>query len=375
MRLFHTEEQAREIDFDVIFFLATMALLVLGTVMIFSSSYFVSKELYHNGIAMTKKHIIHAIIGIIVMIGMMITDYRKFCSGPLVLLGLLGSAVALVLCFVPHIGHAGGHSRRWVGFGFFIFQASEIAKLALILFAAQFLSRKSKHIHDFSTGLVPLLGIVGLMCGLIFIEPDFGTAAAIGIWSLLILFIAGMRWKHLGILLGVGIPLAALAMYLEPYRRARLTAFMNPWNDMLGIGYQIIQSMVGFAKGGFFGAGLGEGSQKLFYLPAPHTDFILSVVGEELGFLGVAVIAALFGIWIWRGFTIAQGTNDSFGFYLVVASVCLIGLQAILNMGVALSVFPTTGIALPFFSYGGSPLITTMCICGLVLSVSRRARV
>jgi cell division protein FtsW len=374
MRPFQTEEQEREIDFDVIFFLATMALLVLGTVMIFSSSYFVSKELYGSGIAMTKKHIIHVILGTIAMIGIMSTDYRKLCSRPIVLLALLGSATALLLCFVPGIGHSGGHSRRWVGIGIFTFQASELAKLALILFVAYFLSKKAKNVQVFSTGIIPVLVIVAIVCLLIFIEPDFGTAAAIGIWSVMVLFMAGMRWKHLLWILGAGVPAATIAMLIEPYRKARLTAFINPWNDMLGIGYQIIQSMVGFAKGGFFGSGLGEGSQKLFYLPAPHTDFILAVVGEELGFIGVAIIAALFGIWIWRGFSIALATNDSFGFNLVIACVCLIGLQAILNMGVALSVFPTTGIALPFFSYGGSPLISTMCICGLVLSVSRRAR-
>jgi cell division protein FtsW len=374
MRLFHLEEQASEVDFDVIFFLATMALLVLGTVMIFSSSYFVSKEIYGNGITMTKKHIIHAILGILAMVGIMSTDYRRLGSGLIIMAGLVGSVIALVLCFVPHIGHAGGHSRRWIGYGFFMFQASEIAKMALIVFAAHFLSRKSKQIQDFKTGILPLMIIVGLMCGLILIEPDFGTAAVLGLWSLIILFIAGMKWKHLGIMLGAGVPLGIAAMLWEPYRRARLTAFLNPWNDMLGIGYQIIQSMVSFAKGGFAGVGLGEGTQKLFYLPAPHTDFILSVAGEELGFIGITLIAVLFGIWIWRGFTIAQATNDSFGFYLVVSSVCLIGLQAILNMGVALSLLPTKGIALPFFSYGGSPLITTMCICGLILSVSKRAR-
>jgi cell division protein FtsW len=373
MHPFHFEEREREIDFDVIFFLATMALLVLGTVMIFSSSYFVSKELYGNGATMTKKHLIHVVLGTIAMIGVMSADYRKFYSRPLVLLGLLGSAIALVLCFVPGIGHAGGHSRRWVGIGVFTFQASELAKLALILFVANYLSKKSKNVRNFATG-VPILAIVTIMCLLIFIEPDFGTAAIIGIWSIMVLFIAGMRWKHLLWILCAGIPTGILLMLYEPYRKARLTAFLNPWSDMLGIGYQIIQSMVGFAKGGIFGAGLGEGSQKLFYLPAPHTDFILSVVGEELGFLGVILVATLFGVWIWRGFSIALATNDSFGFYLVVASVCLVGLQAVLNMGVALSVFPTTGIALPFFSYGGSPLLSTMFICGLILSVSRRAR-
>ena len=219
-----------------------------------------------------------------------------------------------------------------------------------------------------------MLAVVAVMCLLIFIEPDFGTAAAIGIWSVMLLFMAGMRWKHLLILMGIGIPVGLIAMFWESYRRARLTIFLDPWKDMLGCGYQIVQSMVAFATGGFFGSGLGSGTQKLFYLPAPHTDFILSVIGEELGFVGVFLVAVLFGIWIWRGFTIAQATNDSFGFHLVIASVCLIGLQACLNMGVALSLLPTKGIPLPFFSYGGSPLLSTMCICGLILSVSRRAR-
>lgn len=374
MRPWNPAEQAREIDFDVVFFLATMALLVLGTVMIFSSSYFVSKELYGNGITMTKKHLFHVVLGTLAMLGIMSIDYRKLCNRRLILLALAGSALALVLCFVPVIGHSGGHSRRWVGLGPAVFQASEITKMALILFIASYLSRKARSMEDFVRGPLPVLTIVGAMCLLIFIEPDFGTAAALGIWSIIMLFIAGMRIKHLAVMIGGLIPFVIAAMVLEPYRFARLRAFADPWGDMLGIGYQIIQAMVGFANGGFLGSGLGEGTQKLFFLPAPHTDFILAVVGEELGFMGVLLVAGIFGIWIWRGFSIALATNDSFGYHLVVASVCLIGLQAVLNMGVALSVLPTTGIALPFFSYGGSPLLSTMCICGVILSVSRRAR-
>ncbi|HPE44343.1 MAG TPA: putative lipid II flippase FtsW [Deltaproteobacteria bacterium] len=374
MRTWHLAEQTREIDFDVVFFLATMALLVLGTVMIFSSSYFVSKELYGNGITMTKKHLFHVVLGTVSMLGIMAVDYRRLCNRRLVLFALAGSALALVLCFVPVIGHSGGHSRRWVGIGPAVVQASELAKLALLLFVASYLSRKARHMDDFARGPLPVLAIVAPMCLLIFIEPDFGTAAALGIWSVMMLFMAGMRIKHLLALIGGVLPLGIAAMVLEPYRFARLKAFVNPWDDMLGIGYQIIQAMVGFANGRLFGSGLGEGTQKLFFLPAPHTDFILAVVGEELGFIGVLLVAALFGVWIWRGFSIALATNDSFGYHLVIASVCLVGLQAVLNMGVALSVLPTTGIALPFFSYGGSALLSTMCICGVILSVSRRAR-
>jgi cell division protein FtsW len=375
MRPWNLAEHAREIDFDVIFFLATMALLVLGTVMIFSSSYFISKELYGNGITMTRKHLFHVILGTVAMVGFMSLDYRRLSARVLVMAALMGSALALVLCFVPFVSHSGGGSRRWIGFGPATFQASELAKMALILFMANYLSRKARFMDDFIQGPLPVLLVTALVCVLIFIEPDFGTAAAIGIWSIMMLFIAGMRIKHLLMLLAAVIPLGIAAMVLEPYRFARLKAFLNPWDDMLGIGYQIIQAMVGFANGRVFGSGLGEGSQKLFFLPAPHTDFIMAVVGEELGFAGVLLVAVLFGIWIWRGFRIAQATNDSFGHHLVLASVCLIGLQAVLNMGVALSVLPTTGIALPFFSYGGSPLLSTMCICGVILSVSRRARI
>jgi cell division protein FtsW len=164
-------------------------------------------------------------------------------------------------------------------------------------------------------------------------------------------------------------------MIFEPYRRARLMAFAHPWQDMQGISYQIVQSMVAFANGGFLGSGLGESTQKLFFLPAPHTDFIFSVLGEELGFIGVIFVLCLFGIWLWRGFTIALATNDSFGFFLALSAVSLVALQAIVNMGVAVAAFPTTGVTLPFFSYGGSSLMTVMVTSGIVLSVSRGARV
>ena len=176
MRPWNFEEQVREIDFDVVFFLATMALLVMGTVMVFSSSYFVSKELYGNGIVLTKKHLIHVVVGTLTMVGIMAWDYRKLGTGNIILFTLLGSALALILCFVPHIGHAGGHSRRWIGYGPLTIQASELAKVALILFIAKFLSRKSRNIGDFARGPLPVLVIVAFICMLIFIEPDFGTA-------------------------------------------------------------------------------------------------------------------------------------------------------------------------------------------------------
>lgn len=363
-----------EMDFDMVFLMATLMLLVLGTVMIFSSSYFISKEVYGDSFAMVGKHLFHLGVGVMAMGYLIRTDYRKFNTRFFVLAALGAGIIACILCFVPGIGVAGGHARRWIRVPFLMVQASEIVKIALVFYLAYSLCKKTKKIQDYRYGVLPVLAVVGVSALLILIEPDFGTAVTIGIWSTFVLFIAGMRIRHLILTLLVILPAGIVMMILEPYRRARLLTFMDPWEDMHGTGYQIVQSMVALASGGVFGSGLGEGTQKLFFLPAPHTDFILSVLGEELGFLGVLFIVALFGLWIWRGYSIAMATNDDFGFLLVVSAVSLMGLQAIVNMGVAMSVFPTTGIALPFISYGGSSLVTAMVASGIVLSVSRRAR-
>ncbi len=363
-----------ELSFDVPFLLATLALMVAGTVMVYSASFFLSKEMYGNGSAIILKRLFHLAIGCTVMIVAMFIDYRKVFTRPVIYLLLIAGLVSLVLCFMPGVGITAGHARRWVNLVIIKYQASELMKIAILVYMSYFLSAKSKNIEVFSVGVFPVLFISSIAAGLILIEPDFGTAGIIFVWTVIVLFIAGMRIKHLLVLGAVALLLGILFMYLEPYRRARLTAFIDPWQDMQGNGYQIIQSMLAFSKGGFLGAGLGEGAQKLFFLPAPHTDFIMAVLGEETGFLGVAVIVALFGVWVWRGLKIAKATNDLFGFFLAVSSVILVGLQAIINIGVAMSLFPTTGIPLPFFSFGGTTLVSTMLACGIILSVSRGAR-
>lgn len=374
MRPWHRAALVPQVDFDVVFFLTTAALCMLGTVMVFSSSFFVSKGQYGNGLAMTLRHLVHLGLGALMMFAVSRIDYRILARRKLAFCAVAASIVALLCCFMPVIGRTGGHARRWIGLGPAVIQASEIAKIALVIYFANCLSRKARSMDDFWKGPFPMLVVVGALCLLIFLEPDFGTAATIGIWSLAMLFVGGASRKHLGMIILAGAPLGAAAMLIEPYRRSRLTAFLDPWKDMMGAGYQIIQSMVGFASGGIMGTGLGEGSQKLFYLPAPHTDFILAVIGEELGFLGVLAVASLFAVWVWRGFSIALATKDAFGHYMVLACVSLVGIQALFNMGVALSLLPTKGIPLPFFSYGGSMLLSTLCMSGLVLSVSRRAR-
>ncbi|MEA2101636.1 MAG: putative lipid II flippase FtsW [Thermodesulfobacteriota bacterium] len=368
-------DEIKEIDFDVFFLMITAALVILGTVMVFSSSFFVSKELTGSGLYMIKRHLFHLALGVIVMAVFMKLDYRRLNSTPLVLFLVMTGFVALCMCFVPGIGIIGGHAKRWVGLGPLTFQSSELVKIVLIIFMAYFLSKKDTSIKDFKTGVMPVLFIVMTGCLLILVEPDFGTAAAIGLWAMIILFVAGMRFVHIAALATVALPVSTLVMIMEPYRRNRLLAFMDPWSDRNATGYQAIQSMIAFAKGGITGSGLGEGTQKLLFLPAPHTDFILSALGEELGFIGIITVISLFGVWIWRGISIAMRTNDAFGFYLVIAAVSLIGLQAVINMGVAMSILPTTGIALPFFSYGGSTLLCSMVASGIILSVSRRAQI
>jgi cell division protein FtsW len=370
----NAQNEKPELSFDVPFLLATLALMVAGTVMVYSASFFLSKEMYGNGSAIILKRIFHLVIGCTVMTLAMFIDYRKVFTRPVIYILLIAGLVSLVLCFIPGVGITAGHAKRWVNIIILKYQASELMKIAMLLYMSYFLSTKSKNIGVFSVGVFPVLFICSIASGLILIEPDFGTAGILFVWTIMVLFVAGMRIKHLLILGGAILPLGVLFMILEPYRRARLTAFINPWQDMQGTGYQIIQSMLAFSKGGIFGTGLGEGAQKLFFLPAPHTDFIMAVLGEEMGFAGVVVIVALFGLWVWRGLTIAKATNDLFGFFLVVSSVLLVGLQAIINIGVAMSLFPTTGIPLPFFSFGGTTLVSTMLACGIILSVSRGAR-
>ena len=372
MRNRHVDE--KELDCDLIFLVVTLLLLSMGAIMVYSASFCMSREISNSDTYYMVRHLIHLSMGIAIMFSLMQLDYRRLNSKVLAYLALLVGFVSLVLCFIPGIGVTGGNARRWIRVMGFTFQSSELMKIMLVLFISHFLTRKSKSIGKFSVGVLPVLIITGTAAIFIFLEPDFGTAALLLLWATTMLFIAGMRWKHTFLIGSGSLPIVVLMLLSAPYRRDRLTAFLDPWSHIQDIGYQIVHSMLAFAKGGVLGAGLGEGTQKLFYLPAPHTDFIFSVIGEELGLLGVLVVIVLFSVWIWRAFFIALATKDTFGFYLVVASCTFIGLQAIINIGVTMSVLPTTGMALPFFSYGGSAMLMVSVASGMILSVSRRAR-
>lgn len=276
------------------------------------------------------------------------------------------------MVYFPGIGRTAGGASRWVRFGFFSFQPSEIAKFALILYIAESLTRKqTKDIETFVRGVLPPLIIMFVMFLLILNEPDFSTSIIILGISFIMLFIGGTRVIQLYALIVAAIPLGILILSREEYRKSRLLSFLNPWKDPLDSGFHIIQSLLALGSGGIFGIGLAESKQKYFYLPDQHTDFIFSIIGEELGFIGTVVIIVLFIILLWRGFRIALDTSDPFGTLLAAGITSMIVFQSIINIGVVTKMVPTTGITLPFISYGGTSLIINMFCVGILLNISR----
>jgi cell division protein FtsW len=282
------------------------------------------------------------------------------------------SLVLLVLLFVPGVGHTVGGASRWLRVAGFSFQPSELGKFSLAVYMAYSMSKKGSDMESFSRGLFPHLLVAGGFLGLMVLQPDLGTAVIVGCWLMIILFVGGVRLSHLlGVLL-ISAPLVLWLIWRADYRLKRWWAFIDPWDDPNGIGFQIIHSFLAFGSGGLFGAGLGGSKQKLFYLPEAHTDFVFSVAGEEVGFVGVCIIVVLFGLIISRGIRIALASRDLYSSYLALGLTCLIGLQVLVNMGVVMGLLPTKGLTLPLFSYGGSSLVLNLLGVGILLNLSSR---
>jgi cell division protein FtsW len=240
-----------------------------------------------------------------------------------------------------------------------------------MIYMADFLARKQSRIHTLKEGFIPVMCVMGTMCLLIIKQPDFGNTLLIATIVLVMSFCAGARLAHLGSLVLMAMPALIYLVVKAPYRMRRIVAFLDPWQDSQGAGFQLAQSQIALGSGGVFGVGLGQSVQKLFYLPAAHTDFILSIIGEELGLVGAFIVIFLFAAFIWQGARIAKRTTDPFGYYLAIGIVLMIGLQAVVNIGVSIGAFPTKGLPLPFISYGGSALIFNMTAVGLLLNISR----
>jgi cell division protein FtsW len=350
-------------------FSVSVILICIGTVMIYSASSIYAWEKYKDSFFFLKRHLSFLVIGVFLTFLVMSIDYRKFrrFAKPL----LIFSLFLLVLVLIPGISREISGARRWFRFKFISFQPSELAGMAIIIYIADFISRKDKVIKTFLKGFLPPLCVLGLCTLLILLQPDLGTALAIGVVVFIVLFVSGIRVSYLFSIILMSLPLLSILIFSVPYRKMRILSFLNPWLDPKGSGFQIIQSQLALGSGGIFGVGLGHSKQKLFYLPNAHTDFIFSIIGEELGLIGTLGLILLFIIFIQQGLKIIKCACDKFGYFLSLGLVSMISLKAIINVGVSCGLLPTKGLPLPFISYGGSSLIFDMLSLGLLLNIAR----
>jgi len=296
-------------------------------------------------------------------------DYRILRRWAMPLLA--SSLFLLILVLIPGIGREVSGANRWFRFKFISFQPSELANIALIIYIADFIARKENQIRTLLKGFLPPMLILGFTVLLILMQPDLGTSLALGMVVFIMLFVAGARLSYLLTVVLVTLPLLAVLIFSVPYRRMRIMAFLNPWLDPKGSGFQIIQSQIALGSGGIFGLGLGQSKQKLFYLPAAHTDFIFSIIGEELGLLGTLGVVMLFMILLYQGFKVIKNASGKFGYFLSLGLVLIISFKAAINIGVSCGLLPTKGLPLPFISYGGSSLIFDMVSVGILMNIAR----
>jgi cell division protein FtsW len=350
--------------------LAVTGLLLVGVTMVLSTSYLYADERFADGTYFFRKQLIAlgaGVAGLIVCSLMSSSAYRRLAYP---LLGL--TILVLVLVLIPGMGVLRGGARRWLMFAGFTFQPAELAKLALVIYLAHSMARKEDKIKTFAFGILPHMIVTGVCLGLLLLEPDFGTALILAMLLYSMLFIGGVRISHLLATGLLALPGLIYIMVTAPYRLRRLITFLDPWSDPQDTGFQVIQSLIAFGSGQFWGRGLGEGRQKLFYLPEAHTDFVFSVVGEEVGFLGAIAVLALFGLIVLRGLRLTSKIEEPFEQYLAFGVTVLLGLQALIHMGVVMGIMPAKGLVLPFISYGGSALVTNLMEAGILLSLSRR---
>ena len=347
----------------------TLLLAVLGLVMVYSASAVVAEKRFHDSAYFLKRQLAWLTFGFLLLQAASRIDYPAWRRGALPILAVTACLLALVL--LPPIGVAAKGARRWLHVGAISVQPAEIAKLATVIYLAAYLARKQRRMSRFTWGVVPPLVIVGLLSGLILLQPDLGTVLVIGLVSLALLFLGGASLKHLFALIPLLAILVTLAIWKAPYRLQRLLIFLDPGKDPTGAGFQMHQSFLAFGSGGPFGVGLGESKQKLFFLPEAHTDFVLALVGEELGLWGSAGIVLMFAALVFKGFQIAARAREPFGRYLALGVTLLIGVQVLINAGVVTGLLPTKGLTLPFVSYGGSSLVVSLLSVGILLSISR----
>src|SRR3954452_19477502 len=361
----------RKLKSDKLLFIATLALVCASLVMVYSSSAVIGMEQYQQRPTFFLfKQVTFALLGLALMPVLMKIDYRRY-RHPVVIwtaLGMVGFALVAVL-FGPRINGA----RRWFGIAGIGVQPSEFAKIVIIFFVAAVLERRMERIDELRYSLLPIGAVLGAMVALIMLQPDLGTALSIIVIVSVMMFAAGIDYRYIIGLLLVSLPAAYIVLMSADYRRRRIAIFLNPWEDPLGDGFQVIQSLIAVGTGGIFGRGLMAGVQKLFYLPYPETDFIYAVIGEELGLIGTTIVLACFCVIAWRGLRTALRAPDRFGAFLALGLTAMVAFQAFFNISVVLGLLPTKGIPLPFVSFGGSSLLISMIGMGILLNVSQHA--
>ena len=361
---------SRKLKSDRVLFIATILLVGLSVVMVYSASAVIALERYQRPYFFLIKQGMWAALGVAVLTIVMRLDYRTYREPAFIWTCLAIVALGLVaVLFSPPVNNA----RRWFGVMGIGVQPSELAKLAAIFFIAALLERRMHRINEIGYAIVPIGIVVVALVGLIMLEPDFGTSMSLILIAAAMVFAAGLNYRYiLGAFL-VALPMIAIVAMSASYRRRRMLAFLNPWDDPLGDGFQIIQSLIAVGTGGVWGKGLMNGVQKLFYLPEPHTDFIFSVISEELGLVGATLVLLCFCVITWRGLRVALRAPDTFGSFLALGLTTRVAVQAFVNVSVVIGLMPTKGIPLPMISFGGSSLLVTLASLGILLNVSEHA--
>lgn len=344
---------------------------VIGVLMVYSASLAIARDFYRDSLHIIKRQLLWAGVGGVVFILAANYDYRRWRRHSRLL--YLAGIGLLLLVMVPGLGRRSGGALRWIQLGPVGLQPSEPAKYLLIIFLADFFERKQEIIHRFREGFLPALLAPVLLAGLVLAQPDMGNAVCILAAGWMMTYLAGARLAHLLLVVFPALPALFYLVVSQPYRLRRLVSFLDPWADVRGSGYQIIQALTALGSGGWTGLGLGESRQKLLYLPAATTDFIFAIVGEEFGFLGTALVVAVFLFLVVQGFRIASAAPDLFGRFLAQGITLMLGLQAFINFGVVSSVLPTKGLPLPFISYGGSNLLSSLFAAGILANVASQA--
>ncbi|GBD24876.1 putative peptidoglycan glycosyltransferase FtsW [bacterium HR30] len=348
---------------------AVALLLALGVIMVFNASYFYAREVYRDPLFFLRRHLVYLALGVVTAAVAARVPWRYWedWARRLFFCGLL--ALVAVLLF----GHEENGARRWLSLKVvpLTLQPAEFLKTILVVYLARFLSRHRDRLHLWSEGILPPLFLTGVPLLLVYLQPDFGTAMILAVTALGMLVVAGISWRKVGVLVLLAGVAAVVGILAEPYRIGRVLSFLSPWESERGLGYQLVQSMIAVGSGGITGVGLGSSQQKLFFLPAAHTDFIFALIGEELGLLGVTLVLALFAVIAHRGMRVALGHQEPFVRLLAAGLTITLACEASLNIAVVLGMAPTKGLALPFISYGGSALIGAMLRVGILWNLSR----